>query len=455
MGGHLKKSKMSIFTLCFVIYSFTATASYGIEDIVGWGGPALTLVILVLIPIIWAIPMSLVSAELTSMYPEDGGLYVWITKAMGEMPGFLAGWWYFLCSVISTAVFLVIIVSYIEMMLGANFSTPVRLLVSTAVVLLIGYINVKGVGAMGSSTVVFVLIGITPFIIAIVMGLGQLQYNPFENFSLFNNKVDGFASYGLILGMWMYCGYEAIGSIAEEVDGAYHLIPKGLFICLPITAFFYIVPTLVGSAAIGDWSSWGAEAGEGVITYVDMGYRIGGTWLMIAFLVSALFSNLTCYNAYIASTSRFPFVMARDNLFFKFFAKVSTKYGTPAWAIMVTSIANIFLSNFSFSVLLVMAMSLYFIPVAMFMASALVLRYTRPNVPRPYKIPGGNKFLMVLVASPIALIIFAFWNMTSFELISGAIGLATGPLAYWFFRSIYGGNSKKTIPADEVQKMTD
>ncbi len=446
MGAHLKKSKISIFTLCFIIYSFTATASYGIEDMVGWGGPALTLLVLLVVPIIWAIPMSLVSAELTSMYPEDGGLYVWIGKAMGPMAGFMAGWWYFLCSLSSTAVFLVVAVSYLEMLAG-GFDIYTRFLVSAALVFLIAFINIKGVGALGSSAVVFVLIAVTPFIIATFMGIGQMEHDIFANFSLSAFQVDGFASYGLILGMWMYCGYEAIGSVAEEVDGAYSLIPKGLFICLPITALFYIVPTLVGSAVVGDWSSWGAEAGEGVITFVEMGERIGGTWLMIAFLVSALFSNLTCYNAYIASTSRFPFVMARDHLFFKSFAKVSEKYGTPLWAILVTSIVNIILSVYSFATLLVMAMTLYFFPVAMFMLSALILRYTKPDEPRPYKVPGGNGFLALIVAMPILVIIFAFYHMTASDIINGIIGLATGPVVYYFFRWYY---RKDRLAAEEA-----
>lgn len=449
VAAHLKKSKISIFTLCFVIFSYTATASYGIEDIVGWGGPALAFLILILVPIIWSMPMALVSAELTSMYPQDGGLYVWINKGMGEVAGFLAGWWYFLCSVVSCAVFLVIAISYIESMAG-GFTPVVRILVSSAIVLAIAYINVKGIGAVGVSTIIFLVIALVPFFVMAVMGLGQLQFNPFENFSLRGENaitLSEFTSYGLILGMWMYCGYEAIGSLAEEIDGSYHLIPKGLFIVLPITAVIYLVPTLIAASAVGEWGSWGAEAGEGVITYVEMGYRIGGPILMGAFLVSALFSNLTCYNAYIASTSRFPFVMARDNLFFKSFANVSRKYGTPVWAIMVTSIINIFLSTHSFAGLLVMAMTLYFIPVVMFLISAYILRKKQPEAVRPYKVPGGDTFLLFLICFPIAMICVAFWNMTNYELISGVIGLATGPVAYICFKWKYGGQT--SVVGDE------
>ena len=448
--GQLKKTKISLLAVCAITYSYTASAAYGIEDIVGWGGPGLTFLILMIVPFIWAIPMALVSAELSSMYPETGGIYVWIKKGLGEIPGFLAGWWYFLCNAVATAVFLVLVVSYIESLVG-EFSVPVRILVSSVIVLSIAWINIKGIGAVGASTVLFVIIALTPFIVATVMGLFQIQYNPFESFSppvAEGEDMGSFTSYGLILAMWMFCGYEAIGSVAEEVEGAYRLIPKSIFICLPVAAFIYIVPTMVGAAAVGDWSNWGAEAGDGVITFVQMGYRIGGTPLMVAFLISAFFASLAMYNSYIAACSRFPFVMARDNLFFKFFAKIHPKYGTPAVAILITSLLNIFMSTQSFDTLLVMSMTLYFIPVALFMISALVLRFTKPGVNRPYKVPGGKFVLILFVISTTSLIGVAFWNMTDFELISGLIGLGTGIPAYIFFKLRYGGKSKDEIKAE-------
>lgn len=349
--------------------------------------------------------------------------------------------------------FLVLVVSYIENFVG-GVSTPVRIIISSAIVLLIAWINIRGIGAVGLSNILFVVIALTPFVIATVLGLFQIKHNPFESFARPSGEAaSAFTSYGLILGMWMYCGYEAIGSVAEEIEGAYSLIPKGIFICLPIAAAIYIVPTMVGAAVVGDWSAWGAEAGDGVITFVEMGRRIGGPLLMGAFLVAALFASLAMYNAYIASTSRFPFVMARDNLFFKFFAKISPKYGTPAVAIMVTSLLNILLSTQSFDTLIVMAMSLYFIPVVLFLIAAFVLRFKEPDKVRYYKIPGGKTLLLLLILPPIALVGVAFWNMTRFELISGAIGLATGPVAYYFFKLKYGGRQALKKPAPEKSAL--
>ena len=438
----LKRSKVSLLAVCAIIYSYTASAAYGIEDIVGWGGPGLTFLVLIGVPVIWGIPVALVSAELSSMYPQTGGLYIWIKNALGEFPAFLAGWWYFLCNLVATAVFLVLVVSYIESISG-GFSTLIRILVSTVIVGVIAAINIRGIGAVGSSAIIFMVIALTPFVLTIFMGVSQIQYNPFESFSMPQRSTGMGASYGLILAMWMYCGYEAIGSVAEEIENAYALIPKGLIICLPVAAFVYIVPTMVGAAVVGDWSNWGAEAGPGVITFVEMGQRIGGTFLMMVFLVSAFFASLAMYTSYLAAISRFPFVMSRDNLFFKIFNQVSPKYGTPVVAIVICSLLNILLSTQSFGTLLVMSMTLYFLPVILILISVLVLRYTKPDVKRHYKIPGGIPVLSFFVIVPSLLVGVAFWNMTDTELYSGLAGLATGPVAYLFFKWLYGGQAKK------------
>ena len=451
----LKKSKINLLTVSFIVYSYSAVVCFGVEDIVGWGGPGLTFLVLLIIPLIWGVPMALVSAELTSMYPETGGIYIWVRNALGEFPGFLAGWWYMLCNLVATAVFLVLVVSYIENLAG-GFSTPVRVLVSSGIVIAIAWINIRGVGAMGVSSGLFLFIALMPFLVATIWGLFQMQYNPFASFSPpipADGDLSSFTSYGLILGMWMFCGYEAIGSVAEEVEGAYYLIPRSLFIVIPVAIIIYLAPTMVGAAVVGDWSNWGAEAGPGIITYVEMGRIIGGNALMIAFLISALFANLAAYNAYVASNGRFPFVMARDNLFPKSFAKISPKYGTPAIAIAVTSAVNIVLSTQSFGALLVMSMTLYFIPALLYMLSVLVMRFTKPNQPRPYQVPGGKPVLIIFFILVSSLIGLAFWHMTRYELISGAIGLATGPVAYLFVKWRYGGLSKQEL--EELANPTD
>ena len=66
--------KASLFYLVFVMFSYTTGGPFGLEDMVTTSGPGLTLLYLLVLPFFWCIPVSLVSAELTTAMPVEGGL---------------------------------------------------------------------------------------------------------------------------------------------------------------------------------------------------------------------------------------------------------------------------------------------------------------------------------------------------------------------------------------------
>lgn len=83
----LKKKRFSLAAIIFFIYCSTAGGAFGIEEMISSSGPGLTLLLLVLIPILWANPIGLYSAELTNLAPVDSGPYVWPKLAFGEFWG--------------------------------------------------------------------------------------------------------------------------------------------------------------------------------------------------------------------------------------------------------------------------------------------------------------------------------------------------------------------------------
>jgi amino acid transporter len=326
-------------------------------------------------------------------------------------------------------------------------------LVIVLIVICIAFINLRGTGAVSISTLIYAIIVLTPFIISTVMGLGQWQFSPFEPFIAEGQSAKESIAYGLMVGMWMYCGYEAVGSVAEEIEGAYHKIPKGLLICLAVTTLTYFLPTLVGYAVMGDWSSWAPEAREDLpepITYITMGIKIGGSALGVAFLISAIFSNLTCYNSYIGSGSRVPFAMARDRMFFQSIRKVNNRWGTPHVAIIASSVVALILSFSSFAVLVTTVMTLYLVAVALFLIACPVLRVRRPDERRPFKIPGGVVFLCLILIIPLGTITWTLFTQPVADLTYGLIGLASGPVAYLIFKTIYKG--RPGLASEEMLK---
>jgi len=70
-------------TVFFMIYILVSGGSFGIEDMVSSSGPGLTLLLLILLPIFWSLPMALIASELGSALPGEGGFYVWARRALG------------------------------------------------------------------------------------------------------------------------------------------------------------------------------------------------------------------------------------------------------------------------------------------------------------------------------------------------------------------------------------
>jgi hypothetical protein len=85
------KRELTLLPLFGLIYFTVCGGSFGVEPMVGWSGPGLTLLLLCITPIVYSIP-NMLMVELNSMMPREGGYYHWIKQAFGPFAGFLAGW---------------------------------------------------------------------------------------------------------------------------------------------------------------------------------------------------------------------------------------------------------------------------------------------------------------------------------------------------------------------------
>lgn len=438
MSSGVKKSAMKLSTVFFLMFCFIAGGAYGIEDMIGEAGPGMTILLLILLPIFWGGPYGLICAELGSIYPEEGGFYVWVREAMGEFWGFQCGWWYTIMSYVDTAVYLVLSVAYVEAFIELSPAAHYALIIGIAV--LFTYINIKGIEAVGTSTVVLAIITLIPFLILTIMGFAKWRFNPISPFVAPGGSVLGSFGLALVIGTWMYSGYESMSTLAGEIEDADRLIPKGLLLVMPFVAISYILPTIAGLAAAGQWTDWAAEEG---LSFVEIGGMVGGTPLLVIFVIGAVVANLAMYNDYVASSSRAPYVMAEDNLFPKIMNKIHPKYGTPYIAIYSMTIITALLTMLgSFETLIVIDVFLYMFCLILIFISAIILRVKKPELHRPYKVPLGTKGFIVMTIFPIAVAVIALFTNGIEYIIGGTIGAISGPIAYYFIKKKYGGLDK-------------
>ena len=83
MPDTLKKT-LTRTALVFVMFFNTSGGAFTTEGLVGSVGPGLALLTLLIVPLIWSLPETLIVGELASMLPEEGGYYRWVRRAFGE-----------------------------------------------------------------------------------------------------------------------------------------------------------------------------------------------------------------------------------------------------------------------------------------------------------------------------------------------------------------------------------
>ncbi|MFZ0940256.1 MAG: amino acid permease, partial [Candidatus Sulfotelmatobacter sp.] len=137
--------RAGLFYLIFVMFSYTTGGPFGLEDMVTTSGPGMTLIYLLVLPFFWCIPVSLVSAELTTAMPVEGGFYRWTRAAFGDFWGFLAGWWNWSASFLLGGAYAVLFTDY----LLPGITAWKHYLVSLALIAVITWVNVRGIQMVG------------------------------------------------------------------------------------------------------------------------------------------------------------------------------------------------------------------------------------------------------------------------------------------------------------------
>jgi len=275
----LKRVRMRLFTAVIVVFTLTCSGSFGMEDVVSSSGPGLTLLMIVVLPFLWSVPMAFVASELSSMIPEAGGLYRWIRRALGEYWSFQAGWWWTLSLYIDSAVYVALALGYIQSQL--SLSSLERWLVGVAIVAIFTFINIRGLEMTGWSLTIIQVIVIVPFVLFVILGFMKGTGDPFSPFLPAGQSVTESMNLGLAIMMWMYAGWESLGTLAGEIENPQKVIPKALMIATPIVilTYFLTVAALIRAGGAGSWSSMVSDASSGGTDFLVAARIVGGAAL--------------------------------------------------------------------------------------------------------------------------------------------------------------------------------
>lgn len=433
----VKKYDIKVRTVVFMIFCICAAGAFGIEAMIPACGPGLTLVLLMVIPFVWGLPMALASVELGAARPVEGGFYKWIQEALGEFWGFQAGWWKTLANYIDSSVYVILAGTYFSLMTGASDTQTYAFQV--IIIFIFVAINLRGVQESGKiSTIIGVLI-LLLFSAITVVGFLNVHYNPFAPFTPPGQDFLVSIGGGIAIGIWMYSGYEAMSAISGEVSNP-RVIPKATLIAVPLIAATYILPTAASLASIGQWESWqegitGNVVGYGTVLSTFLG---NGIWF-ITFGIVAILAQCSIYNTWMAAGTRVLFALSEDNLAPKFINKVNKKHGVPYIPVLIMAGVNLILCSFEFTVVLVVEVLLIIATQVLLFITMMVMRKKMADSERPIKIPGNRTFISIFFTIPIIVGVIAYLLNGTDYFLGGLVGLLTGPIAYFFFKRKYGG----------------
>lgn len=430
----LKKTKFSLAGIVFFIFCAVSGGAFGIESIIPASGPGLTLVLLIVIPLMWALPMGLYVSELTNLAPVDSGPYVWMKMAFGEFWGFVFGLWMAVAWYLTGASYIVLATDYIGTYV--DMSPTTALILKIAIILVFTVVNLLGLEEVNVANTIFTFIILAAFLAVGIVGLANWENNPFDPFMNVESGAFSSLGVGIAIGVWMFCGYTAIANLGGEIENP-RIIPKGMKLCILVMVISYILPTLGGIVSTGPWSEWGST-----IDYSSVLLTHIGKWAGVAFMIVAVISQLALVNATTATAARSFMVLGKDHLCPKFLSTVSKNRKVPIWPIVILAVLNVILVNLDFEILVIILSPLLFVCYTGFAVAFLKLRKLYPVEKRGdlYYVKGKFSPYYIVIAMMIIGIVGILMNGTEYFLL-GYVLILFALLMYIICKKVYGGLS--------------
>ena len=407
---HIPKARrLTLTALTCVIFGTVCGGAFGLEALVGSVGAGWAFVLILLTPLLWALPTALMVAELASLMPEEGGYYVWVRDTLGPFWGLQEAWWTLGYSVVLMAIYPVLFVNYLAYLVPSLASATdapgdwqgalTRWLLAVLVIVSATAVNWRGAKAVGRYAELSVVLVLGAFAVLVLVGLGR-SGALHAAFQAIARELDperkGALLVGLSIVIFNYSSWDNVSTFAGEVDEPRRNYPRALGIALVATVLAYVLPVLAGLSVTTDPAAWSAEAGWPVIAR-----SIGGPWMGSLIAAAGLVSTWSLFNNSLLYVSRLPYVMACDGWLPHGMAKASGEAGVPKVALAWSCVITALFAAVSFGNLVVMYVLLYALALALEFLALIVLRVRKPQAERAFAVPGGWLGIAYVCLAPL------------------------------------------------------
>jgi basic amino acid/polyamine antiporter, APA family len=387
---------------------------------------------------------ALTYAELLAMFPRAAGEYGIMRDAYGRPWGFIYGWTQFAIArsasaaalAVGFAIFLNELLkgalkhTYFILHLPGGYDVPFQRLqlVALSAIAVTVLINCAAISFSGNVATVLTSIKV---LLLIGVGLGALFYSggdwshlsqanvggACEGVAITTGGFAGFAA-AMLGALWAYDGWNNITFLAGEVKQPERNLPLGLVISMFLVMGLYLLVNLSYYHVLTPTQVASVPASLSVAAEVVK--RLLGAIALTLMAAAMMTSSFGALHASILATSRVPYAMARDRLFFQGLAKVSPRTHVPIRSLVVLGIwSSVLAFSGSYDTLTdsaIFALTLFYAFVA---GSVFIFRRRIPDAARPYRTWGYPVVPIVFLVVTTWLILTTIWNTPK----QSAIGL--------------------------------
>ncbi len=375
----------------------------------------------VIVAAFFLVPCALVSAELATGWPKSGGVYIWVREALGDRWGFFAIWMQWVHNVAWYPVIMSFVAGTLAYVISPTLAQNKFYILS---VILVGYwgmtlLNYLGIKTSGWFSTIGAIVGtIAPGILIIALGLIWITSgHPVQTPLTFEAIIPDFTKGGnlvFLAGLFLaFAGLEVSSSYAADVQNPQKNYPKAILLSAIIVFSVFMLGSLsiaivIPKAQISLVSGL-MEAFQIFLSFYHL------EWFLPILAILLIIGAIAEVNSWIIGPVKGLHATSIHGNLPPVFQNLN-KHGTPthlllfqAIIVSITSCVFLFMPSVSsaFWILTALSAQSYLLMYIVMFIAAIVLKYSKPHVPRPYRVPFHYKGIWLFCSMGIIASIFA------------------------------------------------
>ena len=311
---------------------------------------------------------------MASAYPKAGADYEYTRRGLGARPAFVVGWVIIAGNLIAAAAVSLGFGGYFSRFVDVGVVIP-----AVGALAVASLISAYGIRQAMWTSIALCLVELAGLVLVIAIGVPH--FGEEDLFLVHGGSAGIFSAAALV--MFAFIGFEQIATLAEETNDAPRIVPRAMLLSIAITSLLYVL-VAVASVSIMGWEALGSSEAP----LADVVSTVLGSRASDAVAVVALFSTGNTLLLLLVAASRLIYGMAERNALPGALTYVHPRYRTP---VLATAIALLISAGFAlFGDIGLVAESANFAIFVGFAAvnvSLIVLRFTRPQLERPFRVP--------------------------------------------------------------------